>query len=290
MKGQVTSKNEFEAQLQKLGITPGMDLVIRGNLAKIGRKIISPQDFLTALRSYLGASSTVVGLAFSNSRFIHPIGSKPFTLSTNSYTGSLFTLFQNESDMIRSRHPINSFVAVGPRAQLYLENHDEHSEAFLPIRKAIELSSRMLIFGCIRSSPGFTTTHVAEQDTGLSKRMIAPWLSCAYYRRNGVKHIFRRWDGSCCSRAYSKYYPFYLDKNAVSSGFLGSTSALSGQADVLYKIDIDAIRMDPSITLCDSPLCSTCNLFRYDSLFKAPAFIFTKALYSIKNSLARTQP
>jgi aminoglycoside N3'-acetyltransferase len=281
------SNVEFEAQLQNLGIFPGMDLVIRGNLAKFGRKIIRPQDFLADLRSYLGPSSTIVGLAFTKARFIHPLGSQPFTLASKSYTGSLFQLFQKELDCIRSSHPTNSFVAVGPRANLYLESHDERSEAFLPIRKAIELSARMLIFGCIRSSPGFTTTHVAEQDSRVSQKMIAPWLSCAYYYRNGNKHVFRRSDGSCCSQAYSKYYSFYLEKNAVRSGLLGSTSALSGQADTLYKIDIDAIRLNSSITICDSPLCSTCNLFRYDRLYKIPSFLYAKSLYIIENTLKR---
>lgn len=76
----------------------------------------------------------------------------------------------------RSKHPTNSYVAIGKNAKYIFGNHDENSGSYEPIRKIVELEGKMILIGCVESSPGFTTTHLAEVDLGLHKRIIFPNL------------------------------------------------------------------------------------------------------------------
>ena len=247
---------------------------------RFGRSFFNPKYFVKELRAYLGADSTLLTLSFTHLHFIHPLRSTPFTLETKSYAGSLPSLFMEEADCQRSSHPTNSFVAVGPKSSYYLQGHDYQAEAYEPVRKAISNNTKLLVFGCLRTSPGFTTTHVAEIDTGISKRMIAPWLACANFTLGNKTKVFRRKHGSCCSKAYSNYYANYIEENLLRTSRFGSTSAITGNAQDLYNSDTKAMIQDPSITVCRDPACSSCNAFRYDRLHRIPSFLFHRLVSS----------
>lgn len=270
----------FYEQLQALDIHPGCDILIRGDLLRFGRSLFNPKLFIKELRTYLGGDSTLMTLSFTQLHFIHPLRSPSFTLETKSYAGSLPSLFMAEADCRRSSHPTNSFVAVGPKSSYYLQGHDYEAEAYEPVRKAIATNAKLLVFGCLRTSPGFTTTHVAEIDTGISRKMIAPWLACANFSLGNKTRVFRRKHGSCCSKAYSNYYANYLDENLLKTSTFGATSAITGNAQDLYRSDIRAMMQDPSVTVCRDPSCSSCNLFRYDRLHRIPSFFFHRLISS----------
>ena len=140
------------------------------------------------------------------------------------------------------KRPITSVVHTLPilccgrsKSSYYLQGHDYQAEAYEPVRKAISNNTKLLVFGCLCTSPGFTTTHVAEIDTGISKRMIALVGMCKPLG-NKTK-VFRRKHGSCCSKAYSNYYANYIEENLLRTSRFG-LPAITGNAQDLIILTL----------------------------------------------------
>ena len=71
-----------------------------------------------------------------------------------------------------------SYVAIGKKAQLITQSHNADSPAYDPVRKIVEANEKCILVGCVGTSPGFTTTHLAEADLGYLKKLpILPWLN-----------------------------------------------------------------------------------------------------------------
>ena len=162
-----TLKNDFI----NLGITQGDTVLIRGNLGKVGR--IKKEIFLKSLLDVVGPNGTIVTLGFTKAFPFYKVDKDfIFDLQTKPNTGALGSIFLNHPQAQRSCHPTNSYIAIGKNAQYILENHDENSLIYDPMKKLIELNAKMLIFGIIEDSPGFTTVHLAQQELGLDRKSV----------------------------------------------------------------------------------------------------------------------
>jgi len=96
-----------------------------------------------------------------------PDPQNPFRIDTPTYAGALPQKMMEMQESRRSRHPTCSFVAIGKNAELVTTGHGPQSPAYEPVRKIIDLHGKMALVGCVSSSPGFTTAHLAESDLGL---------------------------------------------------------------------------------------------------------------------------
>ena len=179
----------------------------------------------------------------------------------------------NHSKALRSQHPTNSYVAIGKYAEYITKDHNEFSGAYEPIRKIIELNGKMLLIGCVSSSPGFTTTHLAEVDLGLHKRIILPSLDGVYYKKNNEIKIFKRKDVGSCSSTFYKFYSFYVKNELLFQGYVGNAYTVLADAKKIYRLDLEILKKNSKITICHNPRCMLCRARRWDNLIDMPIFI-----------------
>lgn len=275
MKFNITKKN-IENDLQRLGVSVGDTILVRADLSNVGK--ISRKNFLEALLNVVGTDGTIVSLAFTNSAFIWDADKlNPFKASTPSYAGVLPNAMLEHHNALRSMHPQCSYVAIGKYAEAITFGHGPKSGAYEPIRKVLELKGKMLLIGCVSSSPGFTTTHLAEVDLGLHRRIVMPWLSVSkYFDENGKVKLFKRYDSGSCSKSYWKFYAHYVKHEALNAGMVGNAYSVIADSNKCYEIERDILTNNPKFNICGSADCITCNALRWDRLHHFPKLMLRR--------------
>jgi len=197
---------ELINNLKSLGIEHGDTILIRAAIRSVGCINNGPRKVLNALLDAVGDEGTIVSLSFTGSSFIRkPLQQNAFTRMTPTKSGAFPQTMLTHPKSFRSKHPMCSYVAIGKNAEFITIDHGPESPAYEPVRKVMELKGKMILIGCVSSSPGFTTTHVAEYDLGLMSRIIFPWLNSVYYLDGqGQYKLFRRRDVGTCSKSIFK--------------------------------------------------------------------------------------
>lgn len=279
------TREALTAQLRALGIAAGDRVLVRAGLGAVGRIDGGAGAFVEALLAAVGPQGTVVSLAFTDSTFLRrPRPEDAFTPDKPSNAGALPNAMLGHPGHLRSRHPMCSYVAIGHDAALFTANHDETSGAYEPVRHLLDARGKCVLVGCVASSPGFTTAHLAEADLGLQRRVVLPRLNATYYRdAAGALRLYRRPDMGLCSMSFYKFYAHHVRAGVLASGFVGNAYSILVPAAAAYQIERAILERQPAFGVCDSPDCFVCNAGRWDRLHKAPAFLARK----LRRALAR---
>lgn len=279
--------NKILNDLLSLGIKKGDTVLVRAALGAVGKMDNGADTFIDALLNAVGNNGTIVSLAFTNSYFIRKADPNDlFNKFKKSYAGALPNKMLRHSRAFRSKHPTCSYVAIGKNAEFITADHDETSPAYEPIRKIIDLEGKCLLVGCVSSSPGFTTTHLAEQDLGLLKLNIFTTQNTVYYENDkGGVSLFRRQDPGLCSKSFYKFYSHYVKNEILISGYVGNAYSIIAPARSAYEIDCDILRVDKKFNICGSNECFTCNAGRWDRLHRLPFYVVRKTINFVIQSL-----
>lgn len=263
--------------LRNMGVNEGDTLLVRANLANIGQiSSKDKMDYLEAFIKAVGEAGTIVGLSFTRS-FMFKVDKDFIYDGTNSsYTGAFSNIMLKHKNALRSMHPTNSFVAIGKNAKHIVEDHNENSGSYEPVRKIMELNGKMILVGCVKDSPGFTTTHLAECDLKYYKKIIFPGLDRVFYRKKGNDkvHLFKRKDKGSCSSTFGKFYNYYIKQEKLVKGYVGQAYSIMINAKEAYEIDHSVLKANPKITICNDPDCFLCRARRWDNLLDLPGFVF----------------
>lgn len=272
------TRESIRSDLTNLGVAEGDVILVRAGLKAVGR--ITRGDFLDALLDVVGTSGTVVSLAFTRGGFAWQASKiLPYTLDSASYAGALPNLMVAHPRSHRSLHPQCSFVAIGNHAQQLTDGHGPNSGAYEPTRKLMALKAKMMNVGCVGSNPGFVTAHLAEVDLGLHRRRIAPWLTISrYVDEHGELRTFRRTDPGLCSSSFWKFYAAYVKSGNLTAGRIGNAYSICAPAAECYAIDREILANNSRFTICDSKDCVTCNVLRWDRIYRWPAFLLRRVL------------
>ncbi|MFC1770981.1 AAC(3) family N-acetyltransferase [Candidatus Margulisiibacteriota bacterium] len=255
------TKNSLINDLIKLNIQKDDTVLVRGDMGKIGRVDGKLSEvFLSAFLDLIGPNGTLVALSFTKS-FLRPFVNKDhiFSKDTPSTAGAIAKIFLNHPNAVRSQHPTNSVVAIGKNAIEITKNHDEKALSYSPIKKIIELNGKMILIGCIDSSPGFTTVHYAQEKLGLTQKNILRNRLGVYYEKDGQRKFFRRKDIGGCSGGFHKFYPLYKGKNKLTEGKFGNASCFTINTKDAFEIEYNVLKNDPRFALCDKPMCKICR-------------------------------
>ncbi|MDF2369210.1 MAG: AAC(3) family N-acetyltransferase [Rhizobiaceae bacterium] len=281
------SQARLETDIEALGVRSGDTILLRASPKRIGTVEGGGEAIIEAFLKVLGTNGTLVSLAYTDFTIRQPDPKTAFHRYAKSYAGAVPNRLLCRDDSFRSAHPTNSVVAVGMHARQITEGHDEKSPAYEPIRRLIDLDAKFLLVGCVKDSPGFTTTHLAEFDNGLHKLVIFPKLSKTYFRTSdGALELFRRPDLGLCSNSYVKLYSRYVLNECIETGYIGNAYSLIGRGRSLYDCDVDALKENPRITICGNPTCLTCNARRWDNIHKLPFFLMRRLIRGQKNESA----
>jgi aminoglycoside N3'-acetyltransferase len=280
------SKEALIEDFRAIGIHPGDVILVRANLAAVGRILGGAETFINALLGAVGTEGTIISLAFtsaSGSFITKPKIQDAFNLKKKSYAGALPNAMISRVDALRSKHPMCSYVAIGKYAAEIIAGHDEKSKAYEPVRKIIELNGKNLLIGCVESSPGFTTAHLAEADLGmLTKLPIFKWFTAVHYEnKDGTYSLYRRTDPGLCSNSFYKFYALYVKKGILRAWFIGNAYSIIVPSKASYDVEYETLKKNRKFNICESKYCFTCNANRWDRLHHLPFFIFRMLLKRI---------
>jgi aminoglycoside N3'-acetyltransferase len=255
------TRETLAADLARLGVRPGDVVLVRANVGAIGRvRGGLGESVRGALLDAVGPEGTVVSLSFTRTfPLVRLDRTYVFTDATPTTSGALPKLLLETPGRARSRHPTNSFVAVGGRAAEIVGGHDETASSFQPMEHIVGLGGRQVLIGCVDESPGFTTVHWAQHRLGLSTRSLLAGRVGVLYERDGVTRVFRRRDIGGCSLGFHKLYAAYEAAGLLRKGLVGKAESIAIDAAPALALEEEILRRDPRAVLCDRPLCVFCR-------------------------------
>lgn len=280
----IIDEDRLFEDLTRSGIREGDVVYVRSRLSAVGR-LRSKDALLQALRRCVGTEGTIVCPAFTSPGFRWSRKKKVFNAGAPSESGALTRLMLCDTESIRSKHPTHSFVGIGPSAKYLLGDHDHKQSAFSPIGKMIALKAKMLVIGCNKESPGFSTVHYAQEQLGLSQRHYTKFMYCVRLEIDGeVIEWYPREDPGC-SRGFDKLYRDYLRAEILQTCWIGNAFSLVSRADLLYRVDNEILKKNSLATICDRPGCVSCRILRGYNLRAAPTALLNWVYQKAKNKM-----
>lgn len=255
--------------LEDLGLASSDTVLVMSDVRFLRIKRTAPGDrinyaeaLLDAVSDVVGPEGTVLAMAFTpvswlpSRRASIPI----FSSTALPTTGGFATALMARQGSTRSQHPTNSFVALGPAATELLQFHTPATHCFRPVEELISRGGKMLSIGCVDVAPGFSSTHVAQFHLGLSfQSLLRGRARARYLDEGGRERVFRKRDVPGCSNGFGKMYPRYRKYGILKEGVVSGAPSMLIRADDAYRVDIETLRDDPTIVLCDDPSCVSCK-------------------------------
>ncbi len=273
------SKEQIVGHLVAMGLEKGDTVLIRAALGRVGKVDGGAATIMNALKEVVGENGTLVTLGFTSLTARWKLkGSAVFKVNSKSNTGALAKFFLLDESCQRSKHPVNSFLALGPKAEKLLDNHDAGSLSYAPMNKLRADNAKMLIFGCVANSPGFTTVHSVQENLGLTKKSWFKGMAGALYESDGEIHTYIKKDFGGCSAGFSKFYSKYIESEALVVGRVGQAYALQIGVRASYDIEYKHINKDNKYFLCDNASCLSCRLSWKNNLQGIPIYAMNKIL------------
>lgn len=151
------SRARLVADLRKLGLAPGMDVMVHSSLSRIGHVIGGADTVIDALLAVIGDAGTLMMPSFNHRSA--PVFNPLTTPTTN---GAIPDAMWRRPEAVRSLHPTHAVAAIGPRAEEYCQGHIEAGiwAADSPIGRLIHGSGYILSLGVTHEAS--TAYHVAE--------------------------------------------------------------------------------------------------------------------------------
>jgi aminoglycoside 3-N-acetyltransferase len=255
------SKDELVRDLRALGVQDGDLLHLKVSLKAVGPIACGPRALVDALLEVVGSTGTIVSDAFIRSYPLPLSEGNALAIShekTPSYAGALANEMISHPAMVRSRHPIQKFAAIGRFARELCERHTADSEAYDLLQRMSQLGGKNLKIGDDRVVVGVGTTHVAVALLGYQKKIMPKGVN--YRDENGHVRLFRvNWSGGC-GRGFNNFLPLYAERGAVlATGRVGNAESKLTDMRKTLEIELDVLRQDPTFFLCDDPWCFSCR-------------------------------
>ncbi|MGB3489913.1 MAG: AAC(3) family N-acetyltransferase [Xanthobacteraceae bacterium] len=268
-------------QLMNFGLVPGDVLYLRAALKPVGLpKGETGSLLLGAIFDVLGPEGTLIVPAFVRQ---YPVWKHDIPISDENLrpnTGALSDIVLAQPGVVRSRHPTHSFAGLGPAAHEILDGHSGEKSAFEPMRKIAARNGLMMLIGCVDSSPGFSTVHLAQFDLGLTQQH---YLRHIFHVRlpdaDGRRHYYRPIEAPGCSMSFSKFYDMY---EGFRRGKFGEAEAISVRAGPAFDLETRTLAKDPLFIDCGDPHCLSCNARGYNKWALPALFLRAIPYFTIK--------
>jgi len=172
--------NSLKRDFAALGVKPGAIVIMHSSLSKIGWTVGGPVSVIRALMQTLTPEGTLVMPTFSSgnsepSKWENPPVPERWwdtirkempafepDITPTRGMGTIVDTFRSWPNVLRSNHPISSFVAWGKHAKFITENHELIGDLGegSPISRLYELNGQILLVGVNHESN--SSIHLAE--------------------------------------------------------------------------------------------------------------------------------
>lgn len=150
-------RQELVRDLRRLGVTPGMDLMVHSSLSAIGFVEGGAETVVDALLQAVGKRGTLLAPSFN-----HRAAMVFNPLTTPTTNGAIPDALWRRPEAVRSMHPTHAVAAIGPRASDYCHRHLEVGiwGPDSPIGQLVHGGGYILALGTTHDTS--TAYHVAE--------------------------------------------------------------------------------------------------------------------------------
>jgi aminoglycoside 3-N-acetyltransferase len=273
------SKASLIRDLQRLGLKPGDHVLVRASLSKLGR-VEEGQNraslLIDCLLEVIGPEGLLLGLSFSKPDLIFSVvKQRPYAKEDPVITGGFANEMIARVNHTRSKHPTNSFVAIGKGSDVFLAAHSPKSACFAPIGQLVaHPKGKMLLVGCQVDSPGYSSIHFAQNLLGLDTKTRFFALHSRYYvDENGKRKTYIKKDVPGCSMGFDKHYEHYRRANILHEDKIGEADGWLVSAKEALDIDLKLLTADPAHPLCDRDSCMFCRLGPFYKTFELSRFV-----------------
>lgn len=153
------SNKQLRSALQE-GISPGDDVLIHASLSRLGHFEAGVDDIVDALYDAVGSRGTIIMMTDTRSF----AKSGVFMMDQPSETGLLTERMRKRNGVIRSRVPMVSFVAHGPKARYYTAEYHSHLDESATINRLLSQDGKIMLMGV--SYEKCTLFHLSEERHG----------------------------------------------------------------------------------------------------------------------------
>ena len=156
--GKMVAKAELVADLRRLGVREGMDLMVHSSLSAIGDVAGGADDVVDALLGAIGRSGTLMMPSFNHgAAWVYNHLTSPTT------NGAIPDTMWRRNEAVRSLHPSHAVAAIGPKAEAYCSDHLEAGiwAQDSPIGKLVHDGGFILALGTTHHTS--TAYHIAEE-------------------------------------------------------------------------------------------------------------------------------
>lgn len=148
-------------------------------------------------------------------------------------------------ERVRGHHPLDSFTAVGPRAE-ELASGQSPSDVYAPLDALIRAGGFVLLMGV--GLERMTLLHLAEKKAG--REMFRRWA-----RGADSETVVALVGG--CSEGFGKLEPHL--RPVMRTAVVGQSAWKLLPAEPALTLAAGAIRAEPRITHCGGPACERCD-------------------------------
>lgn len=163
----IITKQRLIADLKKIGIGEGDNIIVHTSLSKIGYLEDGPKTFIDALLDVIGKNGTLVAPCFAHDTFSkYYLDTNPVfdVLNSPSKAGAITEYLRKLKGTKRSLHPTDSACAYGPLADFFTNSHFGQLTPYnksSPYYKLTEKNGKILNVG-VPLNTSCTNLHTLE--------------------------------------------------------------------------------------------------------------------------------
>ena len=257
------TKDSIVADLRQLGLSRGDTVFVTADLMRVGlsgKRSDLKRQWHWVFEELLGEEGTIVAASYSRS-FLRWRKDPAIIYSRHASTtsGSLSKILLDLEQAVRSSHPTNSYVAVGPKAASILGGHNEKTLAYDPIGEVIKVDGKNLMLGTVDETNAPMAMHYAQQIIGDTTTHPLLGVSQSYYfnENNDVK-LYTKWDAGGCSAGGRNLYGALVARGAASFGQVGASVSCLIDGRQSLDIALELFERNPSVFRCGRSTCLSC--------------------------------
>ena len=180
------SKEETKAALEEV-LADGDDVLVHASLGGLGYFNDGIESIIETFIDIIGPRGTLIMMTATRSF----AKTQEFSLDQPSETGVLTEKFRTFSGVVRSRVPMVSFCALGPKAEEYTQAYNSHLDDSSTIARLLANDGKIVLFGL-----GFeycTLYHLSEERLNVPYNFYKLFSGSIYEKNGSVQPISQKY-------------------------------------------------------------------------------------------------
>ncbi|WP_407271847.1 aminoglycoside N(3)-acetyltransferase [Radiobacillus sp. PE A8.2] len=243
------SKVDLIKDLQRLGISEGMEMIIHSSLSSIGYVDGGANAVIQSLVDAVGEKAgTVIVPTITGNAEEGPNKPPIFNVNeTRSWTGAIPETFRKRSDAVRSLNPTHSVAAIGASAVNLTTGHEDCMTPCgfgSPYFRISRRKGKILLIGTTLKSN--TSLHMVEDLADVKFHLQPEPTECMIINQQGntlnrsvILHKWGTW------RRYPVLHDVLLEKGIMKEGLIGQAKSFLIDSHLMVEYTTELLKKDP---------------------------------------------